>query len=90
MAAPERIAAAKAVLVDRAAVVEAVDGFDAVADAHRARAPAARVVAGVEEATEVRVSPRGDQRLQLARQLTSMALNCVMSDRGIDCGGTTG
>jgi hypothetical protein len=33
------------------------------------------------------VSPRGEQRLQLARQLTSMALNCVISGFGSDCGG---
>jgi len=46
-------------------------------------------VASADSALEaICVSPRGDQRLQLARQLTSMALNCVMSDRGIDCGGT--
>src|SRR5262249_22743875 len=46
-------------------------------------------VASADSALEaICVSRRGDQRLQLARQLTSMALNCVMSDRGIDCGGT--
>ncbi len=33
------------------------------------------------------MSPKGDQRLQLARQLTAAALNCVMSGAGADCGG---
>jgi hypothetical protein len=32
-------------------------------------------------------SPRGDQRIQLARQLTAMALNCIVSEVGPDCGG---
>ncbi|MDZ4348830.1 MAG: hypothetical protein U1A22_04770 [Xanthomonadaceae bacterium] len=36
------------------------------------------------------VSPKGDQRLQLARQLTAMALNCVVSGGGADCSGTSG
>lgn len=31
------------------------------------------------------VSPQGDQKLQLARQLTAMSLNCVMSGGGSDC-----
>ncbi len=31
------------------------------------------------------VSPKGDQRLQLARQLTAAALNCVMSGAIADC-----
>ena len=31
------------------------------------------------------VRPRGDQRLQLGRQLTAMALNCVISDAGLGC-----
>ena len=35
------------------------------------------------------VSPEGDQRLQLARQLTAMALNCVVSGGGADCSGTS-
>ena len=35
------------------------------------------------------VSPRGAQELQLARQLTAMALNCCMSGFGSDCGGDT-
>ena len=33
------------------------------------------------------VSPKGDQRLQLARQLTAAALNCVISGAGANCGG---
>ena len=33
------------------------------------------------------VSPRGAQRLQLARQLTAAALNCVISGGGADCEG---
>jgi hypothetical protein len=33
------------------------------------------------------VSPRGDQRLQLVRQLTAMALNCIVSGIGPDCAG---
>ena len=33
------------------------------------------------------VSPRGEQRLQLARQLTAAALNCVISGAGADCAG---
>jgi hypothetical protein len=33
------------------------------------------------------VSPRGDQRLQLVRQLTAMALNCIVSGIGADCAG---
>jgi hypothetical protein len=33
------------------------------------------------------VSPRGDLRLQLVRQLTAFALNCVVSGFGADCGG---
>ncbi|MGH7894985.1 MAG: hypothetical protein ACREQL_09965, partial [Candidatus Binatia bacterium] len=36
------------------------------------------------------VSPEGEQRLQLARQLTSFALNCVISEFGPDCGGDAG
>jgi hypothetical protein len=32
-------------------------------------------------------SPRGDQRIQLARQLTAMGLNCIVSEVGVDCGG---
>jgi hypothetical protein len=32
-------------------------------------------------------SPRGDGRIQLARQLTAMALNCIVSEVGADCGG---
>src|SRR6185436_7946289 len=44
-------------------------------------------VASADSALEsICVSPRGDSRLQLARQLTSMALNCVVSERGTDCG----
>ena len=31
------------------------------------------------------VSPQGQQELQLARQLTAMSLNCVMSGGGSDC-----
>jgi hypothetical protein len=31
------------------------------------------------------VSPRGNQRLQLARQLTAMALNCIISGGGPKC-----
>jgi uncharacterized repeat protein (TIGR01451 family) len=34
------------------------------------------------------VSIKGEQRLQLARQLTALALNCVISGGGADCGGT--
>ncbi len=33
------------------------------------------------------VSPKGDQKLQLARQLASAALNCVMSGGGATCAG---
>lgn len=33
------------------------------------------------------VSPTGNQRLQLARQLTAAALNCVISGFGADCSG---
>jgi hypothetical protein len=33
------------------------------------------------------VAVRGDQRLQLVRQLTAMALNCSVSGFGADCGG---
>lgn len=33
------------------------------------------------------VSPRGKQQLQLARQLTAMALNCAVSGFGGDCAG---
>ncbi len=33
------------------------------------------------------VSPKGEQRLQLARQLTAAALNCVMSGGGDECTG---
>jgi hypothetical protein len=48
-------------------------------------------VASADSALEaICTTPRGDHRLQLARQLTSMALNCVVSDRGIDCGPGTG
>jgi hypothetical protein len=36
------------------------------------------------------VSPRGDQTLQLARQLTSLALNCTISNVGGDCAGHAG
>src|SRR5262249_26781120 len=36
------------------------------------------------------VSPQGEQRLQLARQLTSMALNCVISDFTGTCSGNAG
>jgi hypothetical protein len=32
-------------------------------------------------------SPRGDQTIQLARQLTSMALNCAVSEIGANCNG---
>ncbi len=35
------------------------------------------------------VSPKGDQRLQLARQLTSAALNCIMSGGGATCTGVS-
>jgi hypothetical protein len=35
------------------------------------------------------VSPQGNQKLQLARQLTSAALNCAMSDVGGDCSGNS-
>lgn len=35
------------------------------------------------------VSPRGDQRLQLARQLTAAALNCVVSGGGPLCEGVS-
>ncbi|HYV20552.1 MAG TPA: hypothetical protein VFC25_16135 [Verrucomicrobiae bacterium] len=34
------------------------------------------------------VEVRGDSRLQLARQLTAAALNCVISGGGADCAGT--
>ena len=47
-------------------------------------------VASADSALEaICTSPRGDSRLQLARQLTSMALNCVVSDRPTDCGSGT-
>src|SRR6185369_944955 len=36
------------------------------------------------------ISPRGEQRLQLARQLTGLALNCVISEFGADCGSNPG
>jgi hypothetical protein len=35
-------------------------------------------------------SPRGENRLQLVRQLTGMALNCVISEFGPDCGSNPG
>jgi uncharacterized repeat protein (TIGR01451 family) len=35
------------------------------------------------------VSPQGNQLLQLARQLTAMSLNCVISGGGADCSGTS-
>lgn len=35
------------------------------------------------------VSPRGDKKLQLARQLTAAALNCVISGAGDGCAGTS-
>jgi|GEM_PF-2882438 len=35
------------------------------------------------------VSPKGAQQRQLARQLTAMALNCVVSGGGADCNGTS-
>ena len=35
------------------------------------------------------VSPQGDQRLQLVRQLTAGALNCIVSGGGADCSGTS-
>ena len=35
------------------------------------------------------VSPSGDSRLQLGRQLTAAALNCVLSGGGGDCTGTS-
>ncbi|MDZ4348674.1 MAG: hypothetical protein U1A22_03975 [Xanthomonadaceae bacterium] len=35
------------------------------------------------------VSVQGDSRLQLTRQLTAMALNCVVSGGGADCSGTS-
>ena len=45
-------------------------------------------VGSVNSALEaVCVSPKGDQRLQLARQLTAAALNCVISGAGANCGG---
>jgi hypothetical protein len=34
--------------------------------------------------------PRGEHRLQLVRQLTALALNCVISEFGPDCSGDTG
>jgi len=33
------------------------------------------------------ISPRGEHRLQLVRQLTGFALNCVISEFGADCSG---
>jgi len=36
------------------------------------------------------ISPRGEQRLQLVRQLTALALNCGVSGFGLDCGGNAG
>jgi hypothetical protein len=33
----------------------------------------------------IAVSPQGNQRLQLARQLTAAALNCIMSNGSSDC-----
>jgi hypothetical protein len=36
------------------------------------------------------VSPRGDQQLQLVRQMTSMQLNCVVSGVSSDCSGNAG
>ena len=35
------------------------------------------------------VSPSGQQRLQLVRQLTAAALNCIISGGGADCAGTS-
>ena len=35
------------------------------------------------------VSPQGNQLLQLARQLTAMSLNCIISGGGADCSGTS-
>jgi hypothetical protein len=35
------------------------------------------------------VSPQGEQKLQLARQLTAAALNCVISGGGANCAGTS-
>jgi len=32
------------------------------------------------------ISPRGEQRLQLVRQLTALSLNCGVSGFGLDCG----
>jgi hypothetical protein len=44
-------------------------------------------VASADSALEaICVSPQGDQKLQLMRQLTSMALNCVVSSFGATCG----
>jgi hypothetical protein len=34
------------------------------------------------------ISPRGESKLQLVRQLTGFALNCVISEFGPDCGGS--
>jgi hypothetical protein len=36
------------------------------------------------------ISPRGEQRLQLVRQLTALALNCGVSGFGLDCGSNAG
>jgi len=36
------------------------------------------------------ISPRGEQRLQLVRQLTALSLNCGVSGFGLDCGGNAG
>jgi hypothetical protein len=36
------------------------------------------------------ISPRGEQRLQLVRQLTALSLNCGVSSFGLDCGGNAG
>ncbi len=35
------------------------------------------------------VSPSGDSKLQLGRQLTATALNCILSGGGPDCSGTS-
>ena len=46
-----------------------------------------QVIAPVVEA--LCVSPKGDNKLQLARQLTAAALNCIMSGGGPTCEGTS-
>src|SRR5262249_55425047 len=52
---------------------------------------ATKTVGSADSALEaICVSPRGDQRLQLVRQMTSMQLNCEVSSVNSDCSGNPG